>query len=334
MNFQKTHIKYFVAMIIAASAIFIIAAFVFSSTNFGRTIPVLMYHNIEKVPGDVWSVSPDEFRRQMVDLKEQGYQSVLPGDLKGGLFRKLPKKPVVITFDDGLLGCMTEAEPILKAVGFQAICYVILANVAEVGQDKILYRGQACLSWEDIRNMHRRGTFTFGIHSFGHTPNKKREAVELWQCRYIFKRAVGIKPEHYCYPYGGAPDFLVDEVKRQKYKTGMICEDKLFTIDAETDWFRIPRVSVYGGVHDFKIELGAVVENDVYTAKIFNSGQRLPVKALLTSKNGGWTRSTPVYRNFGVEPIDCRWEGLPESARANDLVVEIWEQNGLFRYYP
>lgn len=333
MNAQKKYVKYLVVVSGVGLAVFLILAAARSSTNFGRTIPVLMYHNIEAVPRDVWSVSTDEFRRQMTQLKEQGYQAVLPGDLKGGLFRKLPRKPVVLTFDDGLLGCLTEAEPILKAVGFRAVCYIILANVAEAEQERILYRGQESLSWDDIRGMHRRGTFTFGVHSFDHTPNKKREAAELWQCRYILKRKLGVKPEHYCYPYGAAPDYLGDEVKRRKYKTGMICNDQLFTIDADTDWFRIPRVSVYGGVHDFKVEPGAEVDNGFYQAKVSNAGQPLPVKIVLACKDGR-TWSSPVYRKCGVDVINFCLEGIPEDVAVSDLSIEIWEQNGLFRYYP
>lgn len=333
MNVKKKQMKNLAVILGLMVAIFLAFALASSSTNFGRTVPVLMYHNIETVPRDVWSVSTDEFRRQMTQLKEQGYQTVLPSDLKGGLFRKLPRKPIVLTFDDGLLGCLTEAEPILKEVGFQAIIYVIVSNVAESGLERILYRGQESLSWDDIRGMHRRGTFTFGVHSFGYTPNKKRAAVDLWQCRYIFKCEVGVKPEHYCYPYGVAPDYLVEEVKQRKYKTGMICDDKLFTIDADSDWFRIPRVSVYGGGHDFKVELGSEVNNGVYKAEVSNDGEPLPVKVLLVYKDGR-TWSTPIYRRCGAEVINCRWEGIPADVMVSDLAVEIWEQNGLFRYYP
>lgn len=334
MNFQKKPLKYSLAVCGVALGIATLVAVTQSSTNFGRTVPVLMYHNILKVPDNVWSVSTDEFRRQMADLKKQGYQTVLPGDLKGGLFRKLPPKPIVITFDDGFLGCMTEAEPILKSFGFQAIVYLIITNVAGAGQARTLYRGQDALNWDDIRAMHRRQTFTFGIHSFGHTPSKRDEATELWQCRYTFKREVGIKPEHYCYPNGVAPEFLVDEVKRRKYRTGMICEDQLFTIDKNTDWFRIPRVSVFGGVHDFTVLPGVAVEEGVFRATITNAGQVLPVKVVLKCKKSGASWSTPVFRRCGPEAIDCRWEGIPDEVKASDLAIEIWEQNGLFQYDP
>ena len=64
-----------------------------------------MYHHILKDQSRLnkYTISPDEFRRDMQYLQDNGYTPVLMQDLL--LFVQegvpLPDKPVMITFDDG-----------------------------------------------------------------------------------------------------------------------------------------------------------------------------------------------------------------------------------------
>ena len=82
-------------------------------TRTPKPIPVLMYHGLAADPGhDVWTVATDEFRRQVADLKAAGYRTILPADLEKRHRWKLGfvRKPILITFDDGLRSVLTEAE--------------------------------------------------------------------------------------------------------------------------------------------------------------------------------------------------------------------------------
>jgi Predicted xylanase/chitin deacetylase len=325
-----------IPIIAAAILLGAAAAAIFApSGGIGRAIPVLMYHNVESNPANVWAVSTEEFKMQMAALKKQGYTSVLPEDLRGGLFRRLPKKPIVLTFDDGFLGCLENAEPILKEHGFRGIIYVIDSFTAETPAERKTFDGRECLSWQEIRGMQARGAFAFGIHSFDHSKDKRREAAELWRCRYNFKDKTGVKTFDYCYPYGGAPDYLVDEVRKRKYKTGMICADKLFTIAKDTDWLKIPRVSVYGGKHDFKVVPSGAVEDGIFSAKITNNGVPLPMKIILRSKDAdiAWKQEHPAIHRIGATGLVCSWRDIPEHLAPEMLAVELWEQNGLWRYW-
>ena len=296
-----------------------------------------MYHHLAPDPGaDVWTVSTEEFRRQVADLKAAGYRTILPGDVAKRRPWKFwqPRKPVVITFDDGLLSTLTEAEPILRDAGFRAICYLITGNVADAPEERIPYRQDDSLVWGEIRDMLRRGTVAFGIHSHSHSPDTARQALEVRECREIFKRKTGTKTWDFCYPYGNAPDPLRQAVVDAGYRTAVVCGDQMFTNAPAADLFRIPRISVFGGIHRFAVSPISAPAAGTVCAAVRNDGGPLPARGVLRDPETGYSWSLPpVARLDGHAQTWC-WTNLPAGQAAAGLQVEIWEQNGLFRYYP
>jgi peptidoglycan/xylan/chitin deacetylase (PgdA/CDA1 family) len=296
-------------------------------------IPVLMYHHVAPDPGrDVWTVSTDEFRRQIAALKAAGYETVLPGELRAGGAR--PAKPIVITFDDGLLSTLGEAEPILREAGFRAINYLITGFVADVPANRMKYGTYDCLSWEEVRAMQSRGTFVFGIHSHSHAQQPARLAQEAAECRRTFQDKTGLDALDFCYPYGRAPESLVAAVSNAGYRTAMVCEDRRFVPGPGADWLRIPRVSVYGGHHEFSATPPVRAGPGAVGAEVRNAGVPLPVRGVLrdAATRRAWTFQPPG--RLGPAPQAWRWTDLPADLDPASLQVEIWEQNGLFRYFP
>lgn len=334
---MKKRIQQLGCALLLASAGLIVLLLAARGPQTAREIPVLMYHDIADHPGDdVWSVSTEEFRRQVADLKAAGYRTILPKDISRFYRWKfwLPRKPVLITFDDGLLSVKTHAEPILRDAGFRAVVYLITGFIADTPAERMKYRSYDCLTWEEVNEMISRKTIAFGIHSHSHAPNPARLALEVGECRHIFKRKTGVRTRDFCYPYGSAPDILRQAVTNGGYWTAMICEDQLFTHAPNADLFRIPRVSVYGGTHAFTVSSGSLSENNEYLATVQNNGVALPVLGRLRHVPSG--RSWPLQPSERLGPAaqDWRWPHLPPGLDASSLQVEIWEQNGLFRYFP
>lgn len=310
-----------------------LAALAACARPLAEPIPVLMYHHVAPDPGrDVWTVATDEFRRQIAALKAAGYETVLPGELRAGGAR--PLKPLVITFDDGLLSTLTEAEPILRAAGFRAICYLITGSVADTPAERMKYGTYDCLTWEDVRAMQSRGTFAFGIHSHSHAGQPDRIAQEAAECRRIFRDKTGVATRDFCYPYGAAPNHLVQAVAAAGYRTAMVCADRLFVPGLGADWLRIPRVSVYGGRHDFSATPPARAESGAIAADVRNAGVPLPVRGVLRDSATGRAWNLQPPDRLGPELQTWRWTDLPADLDPAALQVEIWEQNGLFRYFP
>lgn len=296
-----------------------------------------MYHAVAPNPGDdVWTVATEEFRRQIADLKAAGYRTILPKDLVRAYRWKfwLPRQPIIITFDDGLLGVMTDAEPILRDAGFQAISYLITGSIADAPAERMPYRSYECLTWEEVRGMLDRGTIAFGIHTHSHAPNPARLAQEVGECRHLFKRKTGVKTRDFCYPYGSAPDALRQAVVDGRYHTALICEDQVFTNAPGADLFRIPRVSVYGGSHAFSVSAESLSPDGVFSAEVNNAGVPLPVRARLRDRASGQTWILPPGERLGPAPQRWCWTNLPPGLDPASLQVEILEQNGLFTYHP
>lgn len=90
------------------------------------SIPILTYTLIKEKEGIEGTVSKKNFEMQMKHLKENGYNTITPMQLRDYLLnnKPVPEKSVLITFDSGYDDKYTIVLPILKKYGFKAICFI------------------------------------------------------------------------------------------------------------------------------------------------------------------------------------------------------------------
>src|SRR5437867_76346 len=86
-------------------------------------IPILMYHEVTPRPAPAfhkYCVSPAAFAAQMRWLALGGHVPLGLDDLLAARRgqRRLPRRPIIITFDDGYRDSATYAAPILQARRF------------------------------------------------------------------------------------------------------------------------------------------------------------------------------------------------------------------------
>ena len=100
-------------------------------------IPVLMYHDIlrTKTDNNTSTLEIEKFKEQMNYLKKNGWTTITPSQLEAWVTKKatLPKKSVLITFDDGYQSTIDLAYPILKTHGFQATSFLITSRINRPG---------------------------------------------------------------------------------------------------------------------------------------------------------------------------------------------------------
>ncbi len=91
-----------------------------------QVVPVLMYHHVLPNPSNSIAISPETFDRQMKWLHDNGYHAVSMTQLIDFVQtgRRLPDKPVLLTFDDDRANQLKNAVPILKKYGFTATFFV------------------------------------------------------------------------------------------------------------------------------------------------------------------------------------------------------------------
>lgn len=132
-------------------------------------IPTLMYHKIkdqvENTEDDQsMSVSTANFEAQLKALLEAGYTPINFKQLKDYLEGKvgLPKKPILITADDGYLCNYTKAYPILKKYNVQATFFVTSLYVGVTNEHEHF-------TWEPAKEMEASGLIDIQSHTHGHT---------------------------------------------------------------------------------------------------------------------------------------------------------------------
>src|SRR2546422_11280523 len=96
-------------------------------------LPILLYHKIDRIPpGSRYPknyVTPEQFEAQLAFLGRHGYTSVSFADYiayrRGE--RLLPRRPIILTFDDGYRSNRTIALPLLRQFGFTAMIFLVAA---------------------------------------------------------------------------------------------------------------------------------------------------------------------------------------------------------------
>ncbi len=300
--------------------------------NITVNIPILMYHAVTKEGENIWCVPLDEFERQMEFLHKNNYITVLPSDviafLKWG--RPLPKKPIMLTFDDGYLFNLTIIEPVLQKHGFKGVIYLITSLVDENGANRKKYKEGDCLIWKEVLEMQKRGTFVFGGHSHEHinlaTAANCYEQVK--KCKEELEKHHIKKPLTFCYPGGQYNEEVIEAVRANGFVMAMACKDEIANIKKDANLFALPRVSMMGGKHSFQIVDGSLTEGKL-TCKILHQGLSIPISARLYIKG---------YEPLFLPPMDIP-DGVFElkfSLPAKDIAMEqlekleIWDKHGLF----
>jgi peptidoglycan/xylan/chitin deacetylase (PgdA/CDA1 family) len=149
-------------------------------------VPVIMYHSVG-IPAPDWNswylTCPYQtFRDHLVWLQCRGYHTLTLDELYGHMKEGagLPRKPVVITFDDGYADNWVFAYPLLKQYGFSATVYVnpefvdprplVRRRVDEVPQDRIdTLEERGYLSWNELQQMEQSGVMSIQSHTMTHT---------------------------------------------------------------------------------------------------------------------------------------------------------------------
>ena len=101
--------------------------------NYSSWIPILMYHKIpvsELQSQHKIYVTQKRFEKHLQFFKFFGFQTLTFGDLKkfksGELdFKQFPKKPLILTFDDGYKDNLEYASPLLKKYNFKAQLFLL-----------------------------------------------------------------------------------------------------------------------------------------------------------------------------------------------------------------
>ena len=145
------------------------------------SVSVIMYHNFvseEDIASGVefeeYSLKPEDFEKDLVWLRDNGYVTITSKDLIGYLEGKksLPAKAVIISIDDGSYGVYKNAWPLLKKYNMKADFNVIGTQIDETweklsGGGTRLGDAAPYCTWEELTEMSESGEINICSHTYG-----------------------------------------------------------------------------------------------------------------------------------------------------------------------
>ena len=133
-----------------------------------KGVTVLMFHRVvEQIPaGPLYDIhyTKENLEKLLRFLGDRGFETVTFGDLLNG---RPPRKPVILTFDDGYEDNYTYLFPLLRKYGMKAVIYLlgdrsIRSNVWDAANGAAV---APLLKEEQIREMGESGLVEFGSTS-------------------------------------------------------------------------------------------------------------------------------------------------------------------------
>jgi peptidoglycan/xylan/chitin deacetylase (PgdA/CDA1 family) len=166
-------------------------------------VPVLCYHQIRPLTASdaaedrTYIVPPKVLDAQLTALQRAGFAAVSADDVAAHMAegKPLPRKPVLITFDDASAGQYTRALPILRRHGFKATFFIMTVVLGKQGW---LTRGQ-------VRALDREG-MQIAAHTWDHraVPSYAEDdwRVQISEPKAQLEAIVGHRVDAFAYPFG------------------------------------------------------------------------------------------------------------------------------------
>lgn len=145
-------------------------------------VPVLMYHSIlnDSKRSGKYVITPDELEKDLVYLKDQGFETVLTSDLINFVEHgaPLPEKPIVITFDDGYYNNYSYLYPALKKHGMKAVLSIVGTHTDLFSREgETLNNNYSHVPWNLLKEMQNSGVFEIQNHTYDLHDLAKRKGI-------------------------------------------------------------------------------------------------------------------------------------------------------------
>lgn len=195
-------------------------------------VPILCYHRIRNSLANdgknmkIYSVTPAHFAQQMKALHNNGYHTILPDQLYQYLVndRKLPPKPILITFDDTREEQYRIGVSEMNKYGFKGVFFIMTVSINRPG-----YMTKA-----QIKNLSDNG-HSIGAHSWDHHPATKYKGkdwdIQLLNPKKKLESITGKPVNYFAYPSGEWNSQAIAQLKNYGYQLAFILSTKRNSVE-------------------------------------------------------------------------------------------------------
>lgn len=143
-------------------------------------LPVLMYHSVLKSRNGVYIVSPAQLESDFAAICAAGYTAVTVEQVINFVDNKgsLPKKPILITFDDGHYNNMFYALPLLEKYNLKAVLNVIgkFSDFSTTSGDAD-NPNYSHVTWDEVGQLSFGGVMEVGNHTYNMHNYQPRKGI-------------------------------------------------------------------------------------------------------------------------------------------------------------
>lgn len=217
-------------------------------------VPIIMYHNILKSRQNKYTISPITLENDFKYIKSKGYETITMTDLINYVYNNspLPKKPIIITFDDGFYNNLGYAVPLLHKYNMKAVISIVGSYTDSYSKSNESNLNYGYLRWIDINNLINDGCIEFQNHTYDmHKTSGRRgcskkynESVssytdtlssDLNKLQEEFNQNTGYIPNTFTYPLGSISKESVAIIKSIGFKASLSCTSGINNISKDPD---------------------------------------------------------------------------------------------------
>ncbi len=221
-------------------------------------IPVLMYHKVPDAPiatkHQIY-VTKDQFARHLAYFSKRGLTPITFADYLQFAqaerpLAEFPKRPIILTFDDGYTDNFTNLLPLMQRYGYRGVIYLlgdfeVCYNQWDVAADPTEPRAEI-MSAAQKRAFVAAG-WEIGAHTMSHprlsTLSLAQATAEIRQSKAALEAALGIEVVSFAYPYGDCNAAVKEAVRAAGFALGIATDTGGLRI--EDDRMQVFRVNMF-----------------------------------------------------------------------------------------
>lgn len=225
-------------------------------------LPIIMYHHVKESGAGKDSITPKEFEADLKYLSDNHYTTITMKELLD--FKNnntlLPEKPIILTFDDGLLSTYMNVLPLLTKYNMKIVISIVGKSTNDFSKVKDENLEYSHMSWSQLNEMLDSGlvevqSHTYNLHSYKRGrvggSQKKGESFDDYQSilyedlitlQNDVKNNTGYLPNTLAYPYGAYNDNTIEIMKKVGLEAGLTCRYGINLVSRDMNLFELRRI--------------------------------------------------------------------------------------------
>jgi len=244
--FKFNYKKILIVLILLLAHIFpliLVHNFSLAKNDDSIALPIVMYHSLLKSKSGNYIVHPDTFENDLKYIQDKGYTTITMTDLINYVYKDspLPKKPIIITFDDGFYNNFGYAVPLLHKYDMKAVISIVGKYTDTYSKSDEANLNYSYLRWKDINDLMQDGCIEFQNHTYNlHSTSKRQgskklpyESVSAYADVFtkdllklqdeFAENCNGYKPNTFTYPLGAVSKDSIPLIKELGFKASLSC---------------------------------------------------------------------------------------------------------------